>query len=62
MDWAGIPRQVAKQMIGHKTDAIYNRYQLVNKQDIREGMVPAKAYLADQNLGHQTDTEGKEKL
>ena len=38
MDRAGVPRQVAKQITGHKTDAVYNRYRIVNEQDIREGM------------------------
>jgi integrase len=31
MDRAGVPRQVAKQIIGHKTDAMYNRYRIVNE-------------------------------
>ena len=42
-DRAGVPRQTAKQMTGHKTDAGYNR--IVNKQDIREDMSWAEAYL-----------------
>ena len=57
MDRAGVPRQTAKQITGHKTDAIYNRYRIVNEQDIREGMMQAQAYLAD-NLGHYTDKKG----
>jgi integrase len=57
MNRAGVPRQVAKQIIGHKTDAMYNRYRIVNEQDIREGMVQAETFLARHNLGHQTDTE-----
>jgi integrase len=39
MDRAGVPRQTAKQITGHKTDAVYNRYRIVNEQDIREGMM-----------------------
>ena len=38
MDRVGVPRQTAKQITGHKTDAVYNRYRIVNEQDIREGM------------------------
>jgi len=38
MDRAGAPRQTAKAISGHKTDAVYNRYRIVNEQDIREGM------------------------
>ena len=46
MDRAGVPRQTAKQITGHKTDAVYNRYRIVNEQDIQEGMMQAQAYLA----------------
>ncbi len=55
MDRADVPRQTAKQITGHKTDAIYNRYRIVNEQDIREGLVQAQTYLAAHNLGHETD-------
>src|SRR3989442_15018513 len=55
MDRAGVPRQTAKQMTGHKTDAIYNRYRIGHEQDIREGLVQAQTYLAAHNLGHETD-------
>ena len=57
MDRAGVPRQTAKQITGHKTDAVYNRYRIVNEQDIREGMTQAQAYLAAQKSGHHTDNE-----
>jgi hypothetical protein len=59
MDRAGVPRQVAKQITGHKTDSMYNRYNIVNEKDVREGMVRAQAYLA--NLGHHTDKEPGQK-
>jgi hypothetical protein len=42
MDRARVPRSVAKQIIGHKTDAMYNRYRIVDEQDIREGMTLAE--------------------
>jgi hypothetical protein len=50
MDRAGVPRQVAKQLIGHKSDDMYNRYRIVNEQDLREGIEQAERFLA--NLGH----------
>jgi integrase len=59
MDRAGVPRSVAKQIIGHKTDAMYNRYRIVNEQDIREGMMQAEAYLSRHKSGQNTDTETK---
>jgi integrase len=49
MDRAGGRRQTAKQSTGHKTDAVYSRYRIVNKQDIREGMVQAASYLKTQS-------------
>jgi len=45
MDRAGVPRQVAKQITGHKTDSMYNRYRIVNEADIREGLLQTQAYL-----------------
>lgn len=54
MDRAGVPRQTAKQITGHKTDAIYNRYRIGNEQDIREGMLKTQTYLSG-NLGQKTD-------
>jgi integrase len=57
MDRAGVPRQVAKQIIGHKTDAMYNRYRIVNEQDIREGMLQAETYLSREKIGRHTDTD-----
>ena len=50
MDRAGVPRQVAKQITGHKTDAMYNRYNIVNEQDIRDGMKK----LFQSHSGHTT--------
>jgi hypothetical protein len=46
MDRAGVPRQIAKQITGHKTDSMYNRYNIVNEKDVREGLTQAQAYLA----------------
>jgi Phage integrase family len=46
MDRAGVPRQVVKQIIDHKTDSMYNRYNIVNEKDVREGLTQAQAYLA----------------
>jgi len=38
MNRAGVPRQTAKKISGHKTDSIFNRYDIVDEQDIREGV------------------------
>jgi integrase len=36
MERAGIPRKVAMQISGHKTEAIYQRYAIVSARDVRE--------------------------
>ncbi len=49
---AGIPRSVAMRMVGHKTEAIYRRYRIVDEQDLRDaavrldGVAPPKAQQA----------------
>ena len=62
---AGIPRQVAMEMVGHKTEAIYRRYAIVSASDLRRaarqldeaagiatGIVPAKAALGTGSMSH----------
>lgn len=34
LERAGVPRSVAMQMVGHKTEAIYRRYAIVNDADL----------------------------
>ena len=36
LDRAGVPRSVAMRMVGHKTEAIYRRYRIVDEQDLRD--------------------------
>lgn len=32
---AGVPRSQAMKLVGHRTEAIYNRYAIVNENDLR---------------------------
>lgn len=50
MERAGVPRSVAMKLIGHKTEAIYRRYTIVNEHDLGVGV----AMLADL---HARDTD-----
>jgi hypothetical protein len=34
LERAGVPRSVAMQMVGHKTEAIYRRYAIVSESDL----------------------------
>ena len=38
MERAGVSRSVAKALIGHETDEIYERYAITNESDLREGV------------------------
>ncbi len=39
LERAGVARSVAMQMVGHKTEAIYRRYAIVNDADLRAAAV-----------------------
>ena len=45
MDRAGVSRHVAMQITGHKTEAMYRRYNIVREQDIRAALVKTQTYL-----------------
>ncbi len=34
----GVPRSVAMQLVGHRSEAIYRRYSITNETDLREGL------------------------
>ena len=36
-------------MSGHKTDAIYKRYNIIDEEDMKESMVKAQGYLKNQS-------------
>lgn len=40
-----VPRSVAKQMVGHKTDAMYNRYSIVDQQMMEIGRDKLSTFL-----------------
>jgi integrase len=45
MDRAGVSRHVAMQITGHKTEAMYRRYNIVSEQDIRAALAKTQSYL-----------------
>ncbi|UCG86934.1 MAG: tyrosine-type recombinase/integrase [Gemmatimonadota bacterium] len=38
LERAGVSRSVAKQLVGHASDAIYERYAITSESDLREGL------------------------
>lgn len=58
MERAGIPRNVAMAITGHRTESVYRRYDIVSKQDLRMAATRMEGYLtsgqkqrADSSLG-----------
>jgi integrase len=45
MTRAGVSEKIAMDIAGHKTRAIFDRYNIVNEEDIREGIIKAQAHL-----------------
>ena len=43
---AGVPDKIAMQLMGHKTRSIYDRYNMVNEEDISTALTRAEEYRA----------------
>ncbi|MDX2056482.1 MAG: tyrosine-type recombinase/integrase [Gemmatimonadales bacterium] len=53
LERAGVPRAVAMQLTGHKTENVYRRYAIVAKNDLAEG-VAKLAQLEPDRAGSAT--------
>ncbi len=45
LERAGVPRSVAMQITGHKTESVYRRYAIVSERDVAEGLERLGAFL-----------------
>ncbi len=45
MSKAGVPRTVAMKISGHKTEAVFERYNISDEEDIREAVTKTAAYV-----------------
>ena len=45
LERAGVPRSIAMKITGHKTEAVYRRYAIVNEADVAEGLEKLGRFL-----------------
>jgi hypothetical protein len=50
MTRAGVPEKVTMQIAGHKTRAIFDRYNITNEEDIRAGQLKTERHLFMQRI------------
>jgi hypothetical protein len=50
LERAAVPRSVAMELVGHKTESVYQRYDIVAERDLTDGVVRYAAGLSARML------------
>jgi len=58
MDRAGVPRATIRRIIGHETDAMFDRYRIVDQRDIHEAGKLAEKYLRGEPIDGLANENG----
>ena len=48
MERAGIPRNIAMGITGHRTESVYRRYDIVSDRDLKLAATKLEKYIDDQ--------------
>lgn len=61
MERAGIPRNVAMSISGHRTEAVYRRYDIVSKRDLDLAAKRMEAYMEQSGSYNRGDSDVEKK-
>jgi integrase len=54
LERSGVPRSVAMQLTGHRTERVYNAYAIVSERDLAEGVVRLARHVGSARGGGRT--------